>query len=72
MKKSEFGTDRVLDTSGHGPAFPPIGSGRATLGTWGQRGLGVFTGGCSEAVDALLERGYTIHVGSLRELRGLL
>ena len=34
--------------------------------------VGAKYGGCSEAADALPERGYTIHVVSRPELRGLL
>jgi hypothetical protein len=35
-------------------------------------GLGALHGGCSAADDALPERGYTIHVASLRELSEML
>ena len=38
---------------------------------WGL-GLGAYNGGCSEADEALPERGYTIHVASLRELADML
>jgi hypothetical protein len=38
---------------------------------WGL-GLGAYSGGCSDADDALPDRGYTIHVVSLRELAELL
>jgi hypothetical protein len=44
----------------------------AWMGTKRHQWLGAVAGGCSETVDALPERGYTIHVASLSELRGLL
>jgi hypothetical protein len=42
------------------------------MGTERHTWLGAIIGGCSETVDALPERGYTVHVVSLPELRGLL
>ena len=42
------------------------------IGTGRFSGLGADVGGCSETVDALPERGYTVHFVSLPELRGLL
>jgi hypothetical protein len=74
MTRTKFGTDREVDTSRHGDAVVlSLRSGRTTTGALGQQyGLGVLHGGCSEMVDALLERGYTMHVGSLEEHRGQL
>ena len=59
-----------------------MGGARGWLPHWGpgelegierqHQGLGALNGGCSEAVDALPERDYTIHVVSLGELADML
>jgi hypothetical protein len=50
-----------------------LGYGERGAGAGAERhGLGAIAGGLSKAVDALPERGYTVHIASLPELRGLL
>jgi hypothetical protein len=79
MKNSQSRTQPEANRKGHligrranGSDRTAIWAGGQQQGVGAQHGLGARYGGCSDAVDALPERGYTIHVGSLPELRGLL
>jgi hypothetical protein len=77
MKKSESPTSPKAGTAGnmgnYGGILGASGSGRRTMWAGGQqRFTGAIHGGYDKTADALPERGYTIHVGSLPELRGLL
>jgi ABC-type branched-subunit amino acid transport system ATPase component len=77
MTKSESPTAQKAGAAGNEGNYAGIiganGSGRRTMWAGGQqRFTGAIHGGSNETADALPERGYTIHVGSLPELRGLL
>lgn len=72
MTKSQPKAGRGTEQMGRGVGVSHWGTGK-DAGTGSQNyGLGALHGGCSEAVDALPERGYTIHVASLRELANML
>ena len=72
MTRNQPEAGRGIEKVGRGVGFSHWGTGK-DKGTGSQNyGLGALIGGCSEAVDALPERGYTIHVASLRELSEML
>ena len=72
MTRSQRKTGQGNESVGQGVGFPHRGPGEEN-GIGSQTcGLGALIGGCSEAVDALPERGYTIHVASLQELSEML
>ena len=73
MTTSQSRTESKAKTPGTVRSLGATESDRRAKWAGGQhKDTGPYHGGRSEADDALPDRGYTIHVGSLQELRGLL
>jgi hypothetical protein len=65
MTRSQPNIDWGVERAGHGFGFPTPGHCEYHKGAEQDQGLGANIGGSSETAQALLSRGYTMHVVSL-------